>query len=84
MASNGAIHTRQDGTRRSVRVPPEDHALSNTDWEQNRAIIGYLGQNRATMCHQNTYLPGFYGHGALKGPFVQPYNYKCEVFPANS
>ena len=51
--------------------PPEDHALSNTDWEQNRAKIGNLGQKWASTAHESTYLPGLYGHGALKGPIVQ-------------
>ena len=60
-----------DGTRRSVRVPPEDHALSNMDWGQYRAKIGNLGQNLALSRHEGTYLPGLYGQGALKGPSVQ-------------
>ena len=60
-----------DGTRRSARGPPEDHALSNTDWGLNRAKIGISGKKQARLCHQNTYLPGLYGQGPLKGPIAQ-------------
>ena len=71
MASNAKWWYTLDGTRRSARGSPEDHALSNTDWGQNRAKIGISGKNQARLWHQNTYLPGLYGQGPLKGPIAQ-------------
>ena len=53
--------------------PPtsEDRFPPNTDWGQNRAKIGNLGQNQTSKYDESTYLPGFYGHRVLKGLIVQ-------------
>ena len=69
MASNGAIHKMVPvvGTRGSS----EDRFPPNTDWGQNRAKIGNLGQNQTSKYDESTYLPGFYGHRVLKGLIVQ-------------